>query len=168
MEFDEDTAPVVARLDAALERLQAAASRAFDPAKVNEETIPELLSVEDQANFANVSAFALATSMYGLRRLAGQPTNPQLLEKISRVKAYAAKVREAGAVANSEETGKRRRRRDDVVTAADGLVEATKPREEPEDDAEAADTKPPPAKAARPQLDKEALKRVMNATRSAK
>ena len=56
MDLDEDVQPVVEELDRCLERLQGAASKLFDPAVFNAESLPEKLSLEEQAYFATVSA----------------------------------------------------------------------------------------------------------------
>jgi hypothetical protein len=168
-DIDEDVKPVVDELDACLDRLDRAVTTLFDPAVYNEDTLAEKLSLDEQAYFATVSAFALANCLYGLKRLDGRPVDAQLVEKIVRVKEYAGKAKQTrevtGGAAASPASAETRRKgakasRDDIAAGASiaiaeraAIIEA--------EDAAADDQQEPRSKAHRPQVNKDALKRLM-------
>jgi hypothetical protein len=167
MDIDEDVKPVVDDLDAALNRLEAAAGKLFDPAVYNEETLSEKLSLEEQAYFATVSAFALANCLYGLKRLDGKPVDAQLVEKIVRVKEYAGKAKETRAAASAAEASPGARGRKKGAKApravdqiADGASLAINERKALDDAKEEADAEPK-LKAHRPQVNKAAVGRLL-------
>jgi hypothetical protein len=170
MDVDDDVKPVIDALDKALDELKAAMEGHFDPAALNEDTIPEKLSINEQANFANVSAFALATLLYGWKKVNNISVDPQLLEKIIRVKEYAAKVKRnvdpiagsSGRGAGEKTTtrairakGKTSRPVDDVADVIERDTAATSK------EAEATEAVPEPAeKRHRPQVDKAVVGRL--------
>lgn len=157
MDVDDDVVPVINALDSALVELQESMNGLFDSSVLNEETIPEKLSIEEQANFANVSAFALATCFYAFKRVNGLPIDPQLLEKISRVKEYAAKVKEAHVTETLKSTQAAKGKRQKTTRPSESSIPAPSTGAKIDDVDDAAEK---PAKAHRPQVNKEAYRRL--------
>lgn len=107
MDLDEDVQPVVEKLDTSLATLEARVDELFDPNEINPETLPEKLSLEEQANLANISAYTIATCYYCLLRANGMEMPPQLREKLARVKEYVAKVKQADVAGKTQQQQQR-------------------------------------------------------------
>lgn len=149
-EFDDDVKPIIDELDSKLEQLQAAVAALYNSEELNEQTIPEKLSLSEQADFATVSAFALTSCLYGLKKVSNQPIDAQLLEKLVRVKEYHQKARRANvsdlaAAASSAAAPAKgskkvaRKAGDDISTVADMAQAEQKQPESDKDDDEGAE-----------------------------
>jgi hypothetical protein len=95
MDVDDDVLPVVERMGTALTGLEAAVETVYS-AQLSEDKAVETMSLDEQANLATVSAFAIAMALYCHKKANNEPVGEQLLQKIVRVREYNAKVKGDG------------------------------------------------------------------------